>query len=135
QMDVLSSSRAPQQLREASEHSTSSNKKRVLALDNESSILLALRGVVETMGHTIETYTDSSSALSAFAEQDFDLALIDFRLPGGINGRDIIRKMRSMKDGARFYLVTGDSNIQSDTSDCEIIYKPLTGKKLNLIFG
>ena len=135
EMQALASSKAQQAAVEEPVSAKSDDRKRVLALDNESSILLALRGVVETMGHTIETFTDSNSALSAFAEQDFDLALIDFRLPGGTNGQDIIRKMRSMNRTAQFYLVTGDSNIQSDTSDCEIIYKPLTGKKLDLIFN
>ncbi|NND81837.1 MAG: response regulator [Gammaproteobacteria bacterium] len=135
EITAIKSSRAVKEATPERERSVQNETKRVLALDNESSILLALRGVVETMGHSIETFTDSNSALAAFAERDFDLALIDFRLPGGLNGQEIIRKMRSMNNAARFYLVTGDSNIQSDTSDCEIIYKPLTGKKLNLIFN
>ena len=108
--------------------------KHVLALDNEWGILIAMRGVVETMGHTIETFSDAKSALSAFAEQRFDLALIDFRLPGSMNGQEIVRRMRSINPHTRFFLVTGDSNIDQAAEDCEIIYKPITGKKLKLIF-
>lgn len=108
---------------------------KVIALDNESSILHALKGVIETMGHSVETFTDAHSALRAFATRPYDLALIDFRLPGALNGHEIIQKMRNMNSSAKFFLVTGDSNIKDTGNDCEIIYKPLTDKKLKTIFN
>jgi len=135
ELPAVSSRRSPIELKEVSTLSANDDSMNILALDNESTILLALRGVVETMGHSIETFTDSKSALTAFASQRFDLALIDFRLPGAMNGQDIIRKMRGINDSARFFLITGDSNITKAAQDCEIIYKPLTGKKLKSIFN
>ncbi len=110
-------------------------KKRIIALDNETGILVAVRSVLETMGHDVETYTDSKQALLSFQENLFDLALIDYRLSGPLNGGDVIHQMQSMNAETKFFLVTGDSNIKKSDSEFEVIYKPVTSKKLEYIFN
>lgn len=111
------------------------NQKKVIALDNETGILVAIRSVLETMGHEVETYTDSKQALLSFQENIFDLALIDYRLSGPLNGNDVINQMRVLNSEAKYFLVTGDSDIKQSDTEFEIIYKPVTSKKLEYIFN
>jgi len=113
----------------------SKEQKKVIALDNENAILVAMRSVLETMGHSVETFTDSKLALLSFQENEFDLALIDYRLSGPLAGDDVINQMRRINCNAKYFLVTGDSNIKQCDEDFEVIYKPVTSKKLEHIFN
>ena len=111
-----------------------SDSKRVLVLDNELGIVLAVKAVLETMNHRVETFTNSNKALRCFENRRFDLALIDYRLAEGVLGDDVISRMRSINNKTKFFLVTGDNNVE-EYDHYEIIHKPVTSKKLEYIFN
>lgn len=114
---------------------TNEPRKRIIALDNELPILNALKSVLEAMGHNVYTYTDAKNALIAFSEQTFDLALIDYRLPGKLNGLDVINQMQRLNSDTKCFLVTGDSNLGETADQYNVIHKPVTNKKLAFIFN
>jgi len=109
--------------------------KRIIALDNELPILNALKSVLEAMGHNVITFTDAKNALLSFSEQPFDLALIDYRLPGKLNGLDVIKQMQRLNNNTKCFLVTGDSNLGETADQYNVIYKPVTNKKLEFLFN
>lgn len=109
--------------------------KRIIALDNELPILNALKSVLESMGHNVITCTDAKNALLSFSEQQFDLALIDYRLPGKLNGLDVIKQMERLNNHTKCFLVTGDSNLGDTADQYNVIYKPVTDKKLAFLFN
>ena len=119
---------------EAASIASGSDSKRILVLDNEIEIVIALKAVLETMNHQVETFTCSNKALRCFEKRKFDLALIDYRLSGGVRGDNVIKRMLSTNSRTKFFLVTGDNNIQT-TGHFSIIHKPVTSKKLELILN
>ena len=68
----------------------------ILALDNEIATLLAMGLCIQAMGHSVETYSCSKKALNSLSDNSFDIALIDYRLPGEINGVKVINKILEM---------------------------------------
>ena len=63
--------------------------RRILVVDDEETIRLALARFLRTRGYTVETADDGPSALDALRRARFDLMLSDVRMPG-ITGVDLV---------------------------------------------
>jgi signal transduction histidine kinase len=106
----------------------------ILVLDNERSTLAGMKSVLTRMGHGVKTVSDAEEAVIVFNQTRYDIALVDYRLPGAKTGIDVIKQFRQLDPRVSCFLVTGDSNIKDDLSSIEIIYKPVTSDKLRRIF-
>lgn len=107
---------------------------KIMILDNEVGNVIAMESALTMMGFKADAFTDAKEALLASHENNFDLALIDFRLPGPLNGDDVISAMKKNNRNTKFFLLTGDSKVQENKSNYQVIHKPITGKKLEGIF-
>lgn len=115
--------------------STSINKKlNIIALDNDTTTLTALNMLISSMGHQITAFSCSTKAVECLMENNFDIALIDYRIPGKENGINIINKINEINIATQCFLVTGDNYIENHNS-ISIINKPLTIEKLKKIFS
>ena len=103
---------------------------RILVLDNEPEILVAMQLLLSRLGHKVDVYQTADEAVLGFTKQKFDVALIDYRLEGAANGIEVVRQLRRLDSRTRFYLVTGDSAIRDNPTNISVIYKPLTAAKL-----
>lgn len=119
---------------EKSSFNIDSESKRIIVLDNEKSIIQALKSVLESMEHEVDVFTSSNHALRHFENKRFDIALIDYRLSKGILGSDVIKRMREINKRTKFFLVTGDIKVE-ESSIYKIVHKPVTDKKLEYIFN
>jgi two-component system phosphate regulon sensor histidine kinase PhoR len=54
----------------------------VLVVDDEEGMREGMRRVLERRGFSVNTAADGGSALALLAEKDFDLALVDLKMPG-----------------------------------------------------
>lgn len=68
-------------------------KKRILAVDDDSSALGALRQILQSRGYDVTTAPSGEEALEILASQTFDLVILDVAMPG-ISGFDVCRKIR-----------------------------------------
>ena len=64
---------------------------RVLIIDDETSIRTSMGEFFEDFGFQVHTVGSAEAALAAIAEQDFDVAIVDIRLPG-LDGDGLIIK-------------------------------------------
>lgn len=69
-------------------------KKRILAVDDDTTALNALRQILSTKGYEVVTATDAEEGMELLAGAGFDLAILDVGLPG-ISGFDMCRRIRS----------------------------------------
>lgn len=113
----------------------SEDKLKILILDNELSTLYALRLLLETLGHSVSAFSSSTQAIENFGHNLFDLALIDFRLPGNLDGIKVINKLKSIDSNINCFLVTGENSIETQDQNIKIIHKPLTNEKLKRILS
>jgi two-component system cell cycle response regulator CpdR len=77
--------------------STTSNIKiRILVVDDEPDMLLALTMILEERGHYVNTFDNPAKALEHIASGDvhYDLVITDYRMPGGISGLELAKRVK-----------------------------------------
>jgi DNA-binding response OmpR family regulator len=106
---------------------------RLLFIEDDDQIRLALRLALEDEGYTVEEAADGREGLAAFARAEPDLVLVDLRLPD-IPGFDVCRTIRA-RSIVPIIIVTA----QTDTIDLvagleagadDYLTKPVNAKEL-----
>lgn len=88
-------------------------KNRILVLDDESSIRVALFRALEKQGHEVLTASSIAEAENlGAAGKKVDLCLVDLRLPDG-DGIDFIRRSRAQNPDGQFIVLTGFGTIEA----------------------
>jgi DNA-binding NtrC family response regulator len=130
--------------------STASNIKiRILVVDDEPDILLAISSILGRRGHYVKTFDKPRSALEHLTSEVawYDLVITDYRMPGGISGLDLAKTAKGLdlaktaKKEARktkVFLMTAfdisalpevDEMLKSEIVD-KILQKPIPNDKL-----
>ena len=122
-----------------------SNNKRILVVDDEPDILLALNALLRERGHTVKTFNNSSESLEHLASSEltpYDLVITDYRMPGGISGIDLAIwvKEHTRRKKTKVFLMSASVNAWSLPEEFiealkpgivdEIIQKPISNDKL-----
>ena len=81
---------------------------RVLVVDDDEIICTLLGDILRRLGHQAVTHTVPQLGLSAARKQDFDLVLLDVRMPG-LDGVEALKQMRPLLPKARFVMITGSA--------------------------
>jgi two-component system NtrC family sensor kinase len=104
--------------------------KRILVVDDEEYILSLVRRVLQTEKHQVEVAANGTIALELIARTNYDLILIDLRMPG-INGRMLYERLREMRPELiqRVAFITGeivspDNQALIRHSGCPLLRKP-----------
>lgn len=81
-------------------------KRRVLIVDDDRDHAESLADVLEMHGHSVELVYSGEEALARFCDADFDITLMDVKLPG-MNGVETFFEFRRVRPDARVLLMTG----------------------------
>jgi two-component system, chemotaxis family, chemotaxis protein CheY len=87
-------------------------RSRVLIVDDSAMSRRIVRGILESAGPEVAEAADGLAALERFSLERPDLVLLDLVM-GGMNGLDVLQKLREMDGQARIIVATAD--IQSST--------------------
>jgi two-component system, OmpR family, copper resistance phosphate regulon response regulator CusR len=82
----------------------------ILLVEDDPTLNLFFVRALRRAGHTIETHTRGDHGLQAAITGDFDVAVLDCRLPG-LDGFDVIAGIRAVKPEQRVLLLTGAGDI------------------------
>lgn len=88
--------------------------RRILVVDDESTIRLALSRFLRTRGYEVELADSGSAALSLLEEQRFSLMLCDLRMPG-ISGLDVVPQALAQDPHLAIIMLTAVNDAQSAT--------------------
>ncbi|HEY3413270.1 MAG TPA: SpoIIE family protein phosphatase [Armatimonadota bacterium] len=83
----------------------------ILVVDDESGALEALADIFEDQHSRVTTAASAAEARIAFHSQQFDVALLDIRLPDA-RGTDLLREIRESSDSTRCIMVTASSEAE-----------------------
>ena len=78
----------------------------ILVVDDERFIVEAVSQHLKHKGYNVLNFIDSTKALEAIEEQDFDLVLTDLRMPE-VSGMDITRAVRAKETDTMVIILTG----------------------------
>jgi len=79
--------------------------KPILIVDDETVMRESLRDWLTDSGYRVETAKDGEEALKTVAEQDFDIAILDLRLPGR-DGVEVLREARAKRPQLKGVIIT-----------------------------
>jgi two-component system, NtrC family, response regulator AlgB len=85
---------------------------RVLVVDDEKNIRVALAAYLETMGCRVMTVATAGAALSALESQNFDLAFLDLRLKE-MDGLELLPKLLSISPRLCVVIITAYATIET----------------------
>ncbi len=108
-------------------------KKRILVVDDDTSILRGFRALLEKAGYIVETAETGKEALMHLKNAKFDLCLVDVRLPD-MDGTELLLEMKENPETVKI-VVTGFSSEQvgikaADYGADDFLVKPVRAEEL-----
>lgn len=93
-------------------------KKRILTVDDENSILFAIRSYFTTCGYEVDCARELEEAEALLANRRYDIVIADLRLTGssGREGLDVVRFLRERAPDSPIIMLTayGSPEIESE---------------------
>jgi two-component system response regulator AtoC len=85
-------------------------KIRVLVVDDDAVLRKLVSDQVARMGFDSAAAASGEEALDALAKSDFDVVLLDIRMPG-LSGLDTLREIRKLEDPPEVIMLTADTSL------------------------
>jgi DNA-binding response OmpR family regulator len=86
----------------------------ILVVDDEETIRMALADALESQSYVVMQAGSADEAMKLVDEREFDIALIDLRMPGELDGMDLMDALRSQDDPTDVIILTAYGTL--DTS-------------------
>jgi len=107
---------------------------KIVVVDDEPSIVLMCRRVLEAQGHSVHGFTDVTAALGQLEADAADLLVVDYKMPD-LNGLEFIQRAWALRPGLRVVMITahGTREVMSratETGVQSIVLKPFTPAEL-----
>jgi DNA-binding NarL/FixJ family response regulator len=109
-------------------------KKSILLVDDEESIRISLKRMLEKQNYKIETAENASMALNKLANHPYDLVLTDIMM-GDISGYKLLKNIKEKYSNVIVLLMTGYASIESAIDALRLgatdyILKPCSKKEI-----
>jgi CheY-like chemotaxis protein len=100
---------------------TEQNKiKTIMIIEDEADILLVYRDYLETKGYSIEASAPTANdILYDYEQYKPDLVIIDYKLPGSMNGLEAAEKILQKDPAAKILIITAYENVKRELQENE----------------
>ncbi len=110
---------------------------KILILEDERVLAVSMREYLEGCGYEVLCYTQSDSAYDAIYEQSYDLLLLDVKVPGDLNGFEMLEQLRKDGNKTPAIFITSLTDIEDlsrgyECGACDYIRKPFDLAELKL---
>ena len=106
----------------------------ILVVEDEAVARKNIAFFLERAHHNVHQAETGEAAVDLISRIDFSTIISDFRLPGTINGIEILKHQRQRSPGKRLVLITafGSDQVQSEAEAIGAVYmeKPLSLREL-----
>jgi len=97
------------------ENSTPSHRPRILVMDDEAMVCRVMSKMLDKLGYEVETAPHGEAALQMYQQaaaqkNAFDLLIMDLTIPGGMGGKEAIRRLKEIDPEVRAIVSSGYSN-------------------------
>lgn len=130
---------------ELSAQNDSSKKAKILLMDDEEMVRTVTRSMLIQFGHDVVLCANGEEALKLYGEgldtnNNFNLAIMDLTVPGGMGGQETAREILKMDPKARLIVSSGYSNnpvmaSYEEYGFCGTIVKPYRIQELSKVIN
>ncbi len=104
----------------------------VLVVDDEGGVREFISEALRDAGHVTEEAADAAGALSRLHARAFELLITDLRMPGDLDGMDLLRKARSEQPDMEVIVLTAYGTVDTAVEAMKLgafdyLQKPLSG--------
>jgi len=84
-------------------------------MDDEEIVVDVARKMLESLGYEVESTSDGAEAIDLYKKakesgNPFDIVIMDLTVPGGIGGKEAIKRLLEIDPGVRAIVSSGYSN-------------------------
>lgn len=114
---------------------------RILIVDDEPGIRKLLAMSFKREGYDVRVAASGSEAMAVCESESFDVMLSDVKMPGGVNGHQLVRWLVLRSPSTRIVLMSGYDDIACENcglapQPCSLLAKPFVPKAaIELING
>ncbi len=110
---------------------------KILVVDDEEIVCLSCQRVLTEEGYEVKTTLSSQEALQLMADEYFDLAIVDLKMPG-LDGMDLLRAIKKDYPQVQVIIITGFSTVESAVEAMkagafDYLPKPFTPDQVTLV--
>jgi DNA-binding NtrC family response regulator len=107
---------------------------RIVVVDDEPTIVLMCRRVLESQGHAVHGFTNVQAALAQLEAEPADLLVVDYKMPE-LNGLEFIQRAWALRPGLRVVMITAHGTREvigkaTQSGVQSIVLKPFTPSEL-----
>jgi DNA-binding NtrC family response regulator len=107
---------------------------KIVVVDDEPTIVLMCRRVLEAQGHIVQGFTSAPAALAQLETDAADLLVVDYKMPE-LNGLEFIQKAWALRPSLRVVMITAHGTREvisraTQTGVSSIVLKPFTPTEL-----
>lgn len=108
--------------------------KAVLIVDDEKNIRVTLVQCLEGAGYLADSAVDGEHGLEKLSKQDYDVVLLDMKMPG-MDGIETLRRMKQMKPDQPVIMITAYGTIETAVEAMKLgavdyLQKPFTPEEI-----
>ena len=85
----------------------SNTGKRILLIDDQNDYLEATSSLLKREGHEVVGVSSGLEGINLLKREHFDLLLVDYYMPGGMNGEEVVKNLREFNNHTQVILQTG----------------------------
>lgn len=78
---------------------------RIIVIDDEPSVLESFKMILKIKDYEVTTFPDGPSALAQIQKDLYDLAFVDYKLPG-MDGLEVLKKIKEIDPNMEVCIVT-----------------------------
>jgi two-component system response regulator RpfG len=106
----------------------------IVVVDDEPTIVLMCRQVLEAQGHTVHSFSDVHTALEQLGREAADLLVVDYKMPD-LNGLEFVQRAWAVRPGLRVVMITAYGTREvlaraTETGVSSVVIKPFTPTEL-----
>ncbi|MFH0782843.1 MAG: response regulator [Pseudomonadota bacterium] len=85
---------------------------RILILDDEPIVCKRLKPAFQKLGHEVEIFTDSASALARLKEATFNIVITDLKMEG-VDGMQVLAEVKNGSADTHVIIITGFATLET----------------------
>jgi DNA-binding NtrC family response regulator len=111
---------------------------RILVVEDERAIQIALTGLLKKQGHEVVVAGSGSSAIALLEKEAFDLVLTDLALGEGASGMDVLHACNDQRPGTPVVLITAHGSeklavVAMKAGAADYVPKPFDNDEIRLV--